>query len=74
MHLAELRKGQIAEVTSVSNGQSSLRIMELGLVSGVQISLEALAPTGDPMAFRVNDAIVSLRKSDAALVQVKLIG
>lgn len=73
MHLGELKKGQIAEVISVASGQSSLRIMELGIVSGVQVTLESVAPTGDPLAFRVGDAIVSLRRTDAAFVGVTLI-
>jgi ferrous iron transport protein A len=73
MHLAELKKDQIAEVSSIAMGQSSLRIMELGIVAGAQIALASVAPTGDPMAFRVGDAIVSLRKSDASLVNVQLI-
>jgi ferrous iron transport protein A len=73
MKLSQLKKGQVAQVSTVEMGLSSLRIMELGIVSGAQISLLSVAPTGDPLAFRVEDAIVSLRKLDAALVQVELI-
>ena len=73
MKLSELKKGQVAQVLSISMGASSLRIMELGVVAGVHVSLLSVAPTGDPLAFRVQDAIVSLRKNDAALVEIALI-
>ena len=73
MRLSELKLGQRAEIVVVHNGTSSLRIMELGLVKGTTVQLTSVAPTGDPLAFQVNDSTVSLRKTDAQLVEVRAI-
>jgi Fe2+ transport system protein FeoA len=73
MNLAQLKKGQKAVISKVDFGRSSLRIMELGLVANVEVKLISVALTGDPLAFQVGDSIVSLRKSDAALVQIHLV-
>lgn len=70
MYLSELKLGQKGVVEWVNQGPSSLRIMELGIVRGVEITLSSIAPTGNPLAFQLEDSIVSLRKEDAALVQV----
>lgn len=73
MRLSDLKLGERAEIIAIHVGVSSLRIMELGMVKGTQVRMTSLAPTGDPIAFQVNDSIVSLRKADAQLVEVRTI-
>lgn len=73
MKLYELKLGQVAIIKKVNFGDSTLRIMELGMVSGSQIMLKSVAPTGDPMAFEIGDSILSLRKKDAALVEIDIV-
>ena len=68
MFLHELKIGESAVVKSIGHGKSSLRIMEMGIVSGVKIKTLSKAPMGDPIAFEVHDTVISLRKSDANLV------
>jgi ferrous iron transport protein A len=71
MNLSQLKPGQQAEVLEVNSGKSSLRLLELGFVPGALIRVHSLAPLGDPMAVEVDSALVSLRKEDAAVIQIQ---
>ena len=48
--------------------------MEMGLFEGEEIEVVALAPLGDPLEVRLGDSRLSLRRSEAARVHVKLLG
>ncbi len=72
MKLHELKLQQTAEVIRVLGESQALRMMELGILSGARLTLTAIAPTGDPLAFRVGESLIALRKKDAALVEIKL--
>jgi ferrous iron transport protein B len=73
MRLSELQPNQKALVLKVHEGPSSLRIMELGLVVGANITFKSLAPMGDPIAFQLDSSAISLRKTEAVLVEIELI-
>lgn len=73
MNLGELKIGQRANIVQVHFGVSTLRIMELGMVVGAEVRLLAIAPTGEPLAFQIGESVVSLRKSDAAVVKIELL-
>jgi ferrous iron transport protein A len=49
------------------------RLYEFGLFEGEEIEVLALAPLGDPIEIRLGNTRLSLRKSEAAGVKVKLI-
>lgn len=70
--LAQLRPGQKARVTDVQ-GDATLqqRILEMGILPGVEVKLIRVAPLGDPMEFSVLGYNLSLRKSEAACVIVE---
>jgi ferrous iron transport protein A len=72
--LSELRPGARAAVLAVS-GQPDLvqRLYEFGLFEGEEIEVLALAPLGDPIEIRLGNTRLSLRKSEAAGVAVRLI-
>jgi len=46
------------------------RIMEMGLTPGVLVRVRKIAPLGDPMEIHVRGYSLSLRRADAALVEV----
>ena len=46
------------------------RLHELGFDEGVDVELLHLAPFGDPMAVRVGNMVVALRRSMARLIEV----
>lgn len=74
MHtLADIRPGAKAVVLSLrGEGFILQRLLEMGLYEGADIEVIRLAPLGDPMEIRVQDYHLSLRKSEAALVEVEL--
>ena len=70
--LSELVAGQRARVVGVDAlGESGQRIMEMGVTPGVEIRLVGAAPLGDPLAFEVRGYRLSLRRAEAALVEVE---
>ena len=72
MTLSELRPGDKAKVVSIgSTGAMRQRILDMGVTVGVQVQLIKIAPLGDPVEITVRGYQLSLRKSEAALIQVQ---
>ena len=46
------------------------RLLEMGLLEGEEIEVLGFAPLGDPMEILVRDYRLSLRRSEAARIQV----
>ncbi|MFT4679842.1 MAG: ferrous iron transport protein A [Flavobacteriales bacterium] len=63
--LSTLHKGQTATIVEVLNQEESMKLMEMGCLPGERITLENIAPLGDPLAITVAGYKLSLRKSDA---------
>jgi len=55
------------------NGEGAVkrRIMDMGITKGTEIRVRKLAPLGDPMELTVRGYQLSLRKADAALIDVE---
>ena len=72
MTLDHLRVGESARVTAVG-GQGALRqhILDMGVIPGSVVTLTKLAPLGDPMELKVHGYALSLRKADAARIEVE---
>ena len=69
--LADLDPGQSGEIVDVSGGgDMEIRLLEMGLTPGVRITVVKRAPLGDPLELRVRGYHVSLRRAEAATVQV----
>jgi Fe2+ transport system protein FeoA len=49
------------------------RFAEMGIVRGELIRAERVAPLGDPVAYRVKGYTLSLRREDAAQIEVTLL-
>ena len=71
--LKTLRPGVEARVIRV-HGQGALRrrIMEMGLTPGAAVRVRKIAPLGDPIEILVRGYALSLRKADAALVEIAM--
>ncbi len=69
--LAELRPGQEATIRGIG-GEAVMaqRMLELGLIEGSPVKVVRFAPAGDPMEVEVMGYTLSLRKSEAAAVEV----
>ena len=55
------------------HGDSALkrRIMDMGLTKGTTVLVQKVAPLGDPIEITVRGYELSLRKSDADLIEVE---
>ena len=70
--LKNLKPGQCGRVVRVhGQGALRLRVMEMGLTPGVSVLVRKIAPLGDPIEILVRDSALSLRKADAALVEIE---
>jgi ferrous iron transport protein A len=72
--LDQLLPGQKAEVVSLS-GEPGLvqRFYELGLMEGEQVELVAFAPLGDPLEIRLGNSRLTLRRAEAAGVEIRVL-
>lgn len=71
--LDQLRPGQRGRIESLTgNDTLTQRLMEMGLFEGEEIEVIALAPLGDPLEIRLGDSRLSLRRGEAARVNVSL--
>lgn len=53
-------------------GPIKKRIMDMGLTKGQKIHLRKVAPLGDPIEITVRNYELSIRKEDAAMVEVEV--
>ena len=71
MRLSELKHGEKATIVKVlGNGGFRKRIIEMGFVRGAEVSTSLTAPFHDPVKYRIMDYDVSLRKSEASMIEV----
>ena len=70
--LRDVPVGQTAVVAKL-HGQGALkrRIMDMGLTKGTEVYVRKVAPLGDPVELTVRGYELSVRKSDAELIEVE---
>lgn len=74
MSLTALPHGAEARVVAIEgSGNGILRLMEMGVVPGVSISVVRTAPLGDPLQICLRNCHLALRRVDAEKITV-LIG
>ena len=70
--LAVLRIGARGRVVAVEGSDEiTVRLLEMGLTPGVEFALLGSAPLGDPLEIEVRGYRLSVRKSEAARVEVE---
>ncbi|NOX85229.1 MAG: ferrous iron transport protein B [Chlorobi bacterium] len=71
MTLADLKTGEKAIITKVKGrGAFRKRIIEMGFIVGKQVIVVKNAPLKDPIEYNILGYEVSLRRSEAALIEV----
>ena len=71
MRLSDLQTGDKAVVVKVlGHGAFRKRIIEMGFVRGQTVLVELNAPLKDPIKYKIMDYEISLRRSEASLVEV----
>ena len=70
--LREVKIGETAKVKKLhGEGAVKRRIMDMGITKGVEVYVRKVAPLGDPVEVTVRGYELSLRKEDAAMVEVE---
>ena len=71
MRLSELETGQSATVVKVlGHGGFRRRIMEMGFVRGSAVTVVLNAPLRDPIEYQILGYNISLRRSEAQMIEV----
>lgn len=74
MTLNDIEVGGSCIVTKLNDtGEIRQRIMDMGITKGARISVRKVAPLGDPIDLTVRGYHLSLRRSDAANIEVERI-
>ena len=69
--LSDLREGESGTIVKVrGRGAFRKRITEMGFIRGKEVTVVKAAPLQDPIEYKLMGYNVSLRKSEAALVEV----
>lgn len=70
--LAELAVGAAGRVVRVHGADEiSLRLLEMGLTPGVRVLMLGTAPLGDPVEIEIRGYRLSLRRTEAARVELE---
>ena len=70
--MGEVAIGDSATIAKL-HGDGALRrhLMDLGLIKGTQVRVVKVAPLGDPIQISVRGYELSIRKEEAAIVEVQ---
>lgn len=70
--LDQLPVGSRARVSSVTgDDELSGRLLEMGLTPGVEVAVVGAAPLGDPLELELRGYRLSVRRSEAARVEIE---
>jgi ferrous iron transport protein A len=72
--LANCQKGNLIKITSINlDGVMRRRLLDLGFVAGAVVEIVRKSPLGDPIAFRVAQTTIALRKEESEKIEGKLV-
>ena len=70
-----LKQAKIGDTVTViklhGEGAVKRRIMDMGITRGTEVHVRKVAPLGDPVEVTVRGYELSLRKSDAEMIEVE---
>lgn len=70
--LKQTKVGQHVKVVKINGaGAVKRRIMDMGITKGISVYVRKVAPLGDPMEVTVRGYELSLRKTDAEMIEVE---
>lgn len=70
--LKDVKVGKSARVVKLhSEGALKRRIMDMGITKGVEVRVRKVAPLGDPIELTVRGYELTLRKSDAEMIEIE---
>jgi ferrous iron transport protein A len=70
--LKDIAVGRSAQVVKIhGEGPIKRRLMDMGLTRGIEVRVRKVAPLGDPIEITLRGYELSLRKADAAMIEVE---
>ncbi|MGE0050874.1 MAG: ferrous iron transport protein A [Arcobacter sp.] len=74
MGLDEVKKGNKVKVLRLNaKGKLLYKLLDMGFVKGVFIEIIREAPLYDPMELKIHNYNLTLRKSEAKLIEIEII-
>lgn len=71
--LYESEKGDVIKLTRITvEGVMRRRLLDLGFVPGAIVEVIRKSPLGDPIAFRVSNTTIALRKEESIKIDGEL--
>ena len=72
MTLKEVKPGNSVTIRRLnSTGPGKKKLMDMGLTKNTEVYIRKVAPLGDPIELTVRGYELSIRKADAALIEVE---
>ena len=72
MTLKEVKPGNSVTIRRLnSTGSVKKKLMDMGLTKNTEVYIRKVAPLGDPIEVTVRGYELSIRKADAALIEVE---
>ena len=72
MTLKDIKPGNAAKIARINGaGPVKRRIMDMGLTKGTEVTVRKVAPLGDPIELTVRGYELSIRKDEAAAIDVE---
>ncbi|MDQ0219959.1 ferrous iron transport protein A [Peribacillus cavernae] len=67
-------KGHLIQIVSLNlEGVMRRRLLDLGFVPGAVVEVVRKSPLGDPIAFRVSQTTIALRKEESSKIEGELL-
>ena len=71
MTLNDLKPGESGKVIGIGQtGNVKKRIMDMGITTGINITVVKRAPLGDPIEIKLRGYGLSIRKSEAGQIEI----
>ncbi|KUP26317.1 FeoA family protein [Paenibacillus sp. DMB5] len=73
--LSEASNGSLLRISGIDvQGVLRRRLLDLGFVTGNTVEVLRRSPLGDPVAFRVSNTTIALRREESSLIYGELLG
>ena len=69
--VADLRPGESGKIIGFTDEIMSLKLLEMGCLPGTHVTLNFIAPLGDPVSVFVSGYNLSLRLNEAASIIIE---
>lgn len=69
--LSSVKVGQSCVIESFTDDELKLKLLEMGCLPGEVVTVDRMAPMGDPMAISLSGSVISIRMEEADNVLVR---